>query len=60
MNELHPKESYYLEVARVPEFPSTVSACEAALIVVDEHVVVEAVLPCESGVTYQTNKWLDS
>ena len=49
-----------LEVAGVPELAAAVLAGEAALVVVDEHVVVEAVLACERGVTDQAHKRLDA
>ena len=49
-----------LEVAGVPELATAVLAGEAALVVVDEHVVVEAVLACERGVTDQAHKRLDA
>ena len=50
----------YLEMTRVSKLSSTVGACEAALVVVYQHVVVEAVLSRERRVADKAHKRLDS
>ena len=47
-------------MARVPELASAVLAGEAALVVVDQHVVVEAVLSRERLRADQTDERLDA
>ena len=47
-------------MTRVPELASAVLTGEPALVVMDEHVVVETVLAGEGRVTYKAHKWLDS
>ena len=47
-------------MAGVPELAAAVLAGEAALVVVDEHVVVEAVLPRERRVADQAHERLDA
>ena len=42
------------------EFASTIFACESALVIVNEHVIVEAVLSCKSCITDQTYKGFDT
>ena len=50
----------HLEVTRVAELPSTVLACESVLVVVYQHVVVEAVLSCECLGADEARKRLDT
>ena len=43
-------------MTRMPELSPTVFTGEATLVVVDQHVIVEAVLSCERCVTYKADK----
>jgi len=47
-------------MTRMSKLPATVLACEPALVVVNQHVVVQAVLTCECGITDQAHKWLET
>ena len=49
-----------LEVARMAKLTATIAASKPALVVVDEHVIVEAMLPSECGVANGAHKWLDA
>lgn len=49
-----------LKMGRVAEFATTVIASEARLVGVNQHVVIEWVLPCEDGLTYPALIWTDA
>lgn len=42
------------------EFSTTVFACKSALVVVNEHMVVQAVLPCKCSIADKAHKWFYS
>ncbi len=50
----------HLEVTGMPKLPATLFASEATLVVVDQHVVVETVLPRERCVANQTYERFDT
>ena len=50
----------YLKVARMSELLATVFASKPALIIVDQHVVVKAVLASKCCFTNKAHKWLDT
>ena len=47
-------------MAGMPEFASAVFACKSALIIVNQHVVVQAVLAGEGCVTNEANERFDT
>lgn len=47
-------------MTRMPELSPTVFASKSALVVVNEHMIVQAVLPCECGIADKAHKWFYS
>lgn len=50
----------YLEMTWMSELSTTVFACKSALVVVNEHMVVQAVLPCKCSIADKAHKWFYS
>lgn len=50
----------YFVMTWMSKHTAAILACKPVLVVVDQHVVVEAVLSREGRITYQTNKRLNT
>ena len=50
----------YLKMARMSELLAAVFTSKPALIIVDQHVVVKAVLASKCCFTNKAHKWLDT
>lgn len=50
----------FLEMTWMSELSTTVFACKSALVVVNEHMVVQAVLPCKCSIADKAHKWFYS
>ena len=58
--EAHRKKHTYFEVTRMSKLSTTVFTGKSALVVVNQHVIVQTMLSCEGSITNKAHKWLDT